>query len=224
VHDTAIHLDNLTKVYQTGKGSLTVLDHVNLTVGPTEAVALIGASGAGKSTLLSLIAGLDRPTSGTATVAGLELGAATPQQLAAFRFQRLGLIFQQHHLIPTLTALENVMLPCSPWRVDYNPRERAQELLGEVGLADRAHHLPAQLSGGEQQRVCIARALINQPQVLLADEPTGNLDEESAELVITLIRRLAAERQMALLLVTHDLALAHSLPRVLRLKAGALVD
>jgi predicted ABC-type transport system involved in lysophospholipase L1 biosynthesis ATPase subunit len=182
----------------------------------------VRASGAGKSTLLSLIAGLDQPTSGTVQVAGVDLGKARPKELAAFRFQRIGIVFQQYHLIPTLTAIENVMLPCVPWKLDYSARVRAAELLGMVGLAYRLDHLPAQLSGGEQQRVCIARALITRPALLLADEPTGNLDETVAAEVLSLIRQLAAQFGMALLCVTHDLSIAHSFPRVLQLKQGAL--
>ena len=182
----------------------------------------MGPSGSGKSTLLSLIAGLDRPTAGTVRTAGVELTRTPPGGLARFRFQHVGMVFQQHHLIPTLTALENVMLPCTPWKVDYAPRQRAEELLTLVGLKDRMAHLPAQLSGGEQQRVCIARALINRPTVLLADEPTGSLDEESAAEVLRLICDLAEQFGMALLFVTHDMHLARSFGRVVRLYRGQL--
>lgn len=154
--------------------------------------------------------------------AGVELTRTPPGGLARFRFQHVGMVFQQHHLIPTLTALENVMLPCTPWKVDYAPRQRAEELLTLVGLKDRMAHLPAQLSGGEPQRVCIARALINRPTVLLADEPTGRVDEESAAEVLRLICDLAEQFGMALLFVTHDMHLARSFGRVVRLYRGQL--
>lgn len=222
MNQPAIHLLDVSRSHRMGSKAITVLDQANLIVSPGEAVAIIGPSGAGKSTLLSLIAGLDRPTSGRVSVGGIDLTAAKPQQLAQFRFERVGFIFQQYHLIPTLTAIENVVLPCAPWRTEYPPRKRAAELLGLVGLDDRQHHLPAQLSGGEQQRVSIARALINHPSILLADEPTGNLDEESAAEVMRLIRSLAEQFQMTLVVVTHDQELARTSDRVILLKNGKL--
>lgn len=220
--DKAIFLNDVTKRYAAKGGGLTVLENINLSLDAGEAAALVGSSGAGKSTLLSIIAGLDRPTAGTVMTAGVDLGKAKAKELAAFRFRHVGFIFQQYHLIPTLTAVENVMLPCVPWKVAYNTRQRALELLELVGLGSRVDHLPAQLSGGEQQRVCIARALINRPSLLLADEPTGNLDEDSAAEVLRLIRSLAAEFQMALLMVTHDMALARTFSRAVRLRQGVL--
>jgi ABC-type lipoprotein export system ATPase subunit len=222
--DKAIVLQSVTKKYRTQTGELAVLSDVNLTLDQGDALALVGASGAGKSTLLSIIAGLERPSSGTVITAGIDLGKVRAKELAAFRFRHIGFIFQQYHLIPTLTAIENVMLPCVPWKVDYNPRQRAAELLDLVGLGSRKDHLPAQLSGGEQQRVCIARALINRPSLLLADEPTGNLDDESATEVFQLIRTLSEEFQMALLMVTHDMNLARTFERVVRLKQGVLQE
>ncbi|HLN62634.1 MAG TPA: ABC transporter ATP-binding protein [Symbiobacteriaceae bacterium] len=220
----AIRLNDVTKRFRMHAADVTILDGVNLTVDKGEALALVGSSGAGKSTLLSLIAGLDRPSSGRVVTAGIDLAKAKTSELAAVRFRHIGFIFQQYHLIPTLTALENVILPCVPWKVAYEPRRRAEELLQHVGLGHRTNHLPAQLSGGEQQRVCIARALINRPSLLLADEPTGNLDDESAGDVLGLIRGLAAQYQMSLLLVTHDMSLAKSFGRVLRLQQGHLGD
>ncbi|WP_374713783.1 ABC transporter ATP-binding protein [Symbiobacterium terraclitae] len=219
----AIELRGVTKRYRGGGAQdLLILNGVDLELEPGGKLALVGPSGSGKSTLLSLIAGLDLPTSGTVRTAGVDLTSARPAELARFRFQHVGMIFQQHHLIPTLTALENVMLPCTPWKVDYQPRRRAEELLTLVGLQDRMAHLPAQLSGGEQQRVCIARALMNRPTVLLADEPTGNLDEASAREVLRLILDLAEQFRMALLFVTHDMQLARSFGRVVRLYQGEL--
>jgi putative ABC transport system ATP-binding protein len=222
--EKAILLSDVTKRYSVRNGLLTILDGISLSLDQGDSVALIGSSGAGKSTLLSIMAGLDHPTTGTVITSGIDLGTAKAGALPAFRFRHIGFIFQQYHLIPTLTAVENVMLPCVPWKVDYDPRQRAAELLDLVGLGDRKDHLPAQLSGGEQQRVCIARALVNRPSLLLADEPTGNLDEESAAEVLRLIRTLAAQFEMALLLVTHDMALARSFNRVLRLRQGALQE
>jgi lipoprotein-releasing system ATP-binding protein len=218
----AIELSGVTKKYRVAGGELSVLDHVDLTLAQGDKLALVGSSGAGKSTLLSLIAGLDKATSGDVIVAGSNLGQTPLRKMAAFRFKHVGIIFQQYHLIPTLTALENVMLPCAPWKVPYNPRQRATDILHLVGLTERSDHLPAQLSGGEQQRVCIARALINHPTLLLADEPTGNLDEESAADVMRLIEDLAQQFNLSLLVVTHDLTLARSIGNTVRVRNGRL--
>jgi len=222
VNGLAVELTGVTRRFRAHGREVSVLEGLDLAVADGESLALVGSSGAGKSTLLSLLAGLDRPSSGNVVVCGTDLGKARPSHLAAFRFQNIGIVFQQYHLIPTLTALENVMLPCAPWRVAYNPRQRAAELLELVGLTERTQHFPAQLSGGEQQRVCIARALINSPRLLLADEPTGNLDEDSARDVIALIRQITAENRQTLVVVTHDLDLAQTFPRVLRLRQGKL--
>lgn len=215
-----LRLRGVTKSFRLRDTEVQVLKGVDLEMAPGEKVAMVGHSGAGKSTLLSIIAGLEKPTSGEVVTAGVDLVRIRPAQLARFRFDHIGFIFQQYHLIPTLTALENVMLPCVPWKVDYNPRNRAEELLALVGLADRKDHLPAQLSGGEQQRVCIARALINRPTLLLADEPTGNLDEDSEREVLRLIQDLSERFGMSLLFVTHDMDLARSFPRTVRLRGG----
>lgn len=219
---SAVVLTDVTKGYRIRDTDLTVLRGLNFTLEAGAEAALVGASGSGKSTLLSLIAGLDKPTTGQVVTAGVDLVRAKARDLPAFRFQHIGFVFQQYHLIPTLTAMENVLLPCAPWRVNYRPKERAAELLHLVGLGDRLDHLPAQLSGGEQQRVCVARALINRPTLLLADEPTGNLDEASAGEVLGLIRELAAQFNMALLMVTHDMGLARSFSRVVRLSQRCL--
>jgi putative ABC transport system ATP-binding protein len=220
--DLAIRLQDVTKSFALRGQEVSVLAGVNLELTRGDALAIVGHSGAGKSTLLSIMAGLERPTAGTVVTAGVDLTRLPARKLAAFRFAHVGFVFQQYHLVPTLTALENVMLPCAPWKVAYKPRERAAELLRLVGLGQRMDHLPAQLSGGEQQRVCIARALINRPTLLLADEPTGNLDERSEEEVVGLIRSLALEFGMSLLFVTHNLILARSFPRTLQLRDGTL--
>ncbi len=220
----AVLLEGVTKVFRSRDREVRVLDGVNVEVRRGASVGILGHSGAGKSTLLSIIAGIERPTAGVVQTGGVDLLRARPSQLPKFRFQHVGFVFQQYHLIPTLNALENVMMPCVPWKVDYDPRQRATELLGLVRLADRADHLPSQLSGGEQQRVCIARALINRPTLLLADEPTGNLDEESEQEVMGLIRDLADQFGMTLLFVTHSRELAGSFQRVVRLKSGVVVE
>ncbi|GAB6876463.1 ABC transporter ATP-binding protein [Thermaerobacter litoralis] len=221
--DAALILEGVKKSYRLRDTEVQVLNGVDLTLARGEKVALVGHSGSGKSTLLSIVAGLQPPTAGRVVAAGVDVTAARPAELPRFRFENVGFVFQQYHLIPTLTALENVMLPCVPWKVDYDPRERARELLELVGLGHRLDHLPAQLSGGEQQRVCIARALINHPTLLLADEPTGNLDEDSERDVMRLIHDLADRFGMTVLFVTHDLGLARAFQRVVRLNGGAVV-
>src|SRR3990167_1350650 len=218
-----IRVRDLTLRLPSGGRTLTVLDGVTLDVEDAEVCAVTGPSGSGKSTLLGLIAGLDRPSAGTIEVAGVALTPLGEDALARFRRDTLGFVFQAFHLIPTLTAAENVAGPLGlAGARDARPRARA--LLDEVGLADRAHHYPVQLSGGEQQRVAIARALALRPRVLLADEPTGNLDSATGGGVIELLLGLNRERGSTLLLVTHDEALAGKADRVLRLRDGRLLD
>jgi len=218
-----IRVRDLTLRLPSGGRTLTVLDGVTLDVEDAEVCAVTGPSGSGKSTLLGLIAGLDRPSAGTIEVAGVALTPLGEDALARFRRDTLGFVFQAFHLIPTLTAAENVAVPLElAGARDARPRARA--LLDEVGLADRAHHYPVQLSGGEQQRVAIARALALRPRVLLADEPTGNLDSATGGGVIELLLGLNRERGSTLLLVTHDEALAGKADRVLRLRDGRLLD
>jgi len=216
VRDLALRLPS-------GGRTLTILDGVTLDVEAAEVCAVTGPSGSGKSTLLGLVAGLDRPSAGTIEVAGVELTRLGEDALARFRRDTLGFVFQAFHLIPTLTAAENVAVPLELAAVADAPA-RARALLDEVGLADRAHHYPVQLSGGEQQRVAIARALALRPRVLLADEPTGNLDSATGGGVIELLLGLNRERGSTLLLVTHDEALAGKADRVLRLRDGRLLD
>ena len=216
VRDLALRLPS-------GGRTLTILDGVTLDVPAAEVCAVTGPSGSGKSTLLGLVAGLDRPSAGTIEVAGVELTRLGEDALARFRRDTLGFVFQAFHLIPTLTAAENVAVPLELAAVADAPA-RARALLDEVGLADRAHHYPVQLSGGEQQRVAIARALALRPRVLLADEPTGNLDSATGGGIIALLLGLNRERGSTLLLVTHDEALAGRADRVLRLRDGRLLD
>ncbi len=214
----------LRKVYRGGGGTeLTVLDGVDLEVGAGEAVAIIGASGAGKSTLLHLLGGLDRPTGGEVWIAGRGLSGLEGPDLAAFRNRVIGFVFQFHHLLREFTALENVMMPLLIGGAERDEAEaRAHDLLGQVGLADRTTHRSTELSGGEQQRVAVARALANSPALVLADEPSGNLDTHTSERLHELFFRLRAEHGVALVLATHNRELADRTDRVLRVKDGGL--
>ncbi len=219
-----ITTENLTKIYTDG-APVRALDDVTLEIAAGEFVAITGPSGSGKSTLLNLIGTLDRPTSGRVVVDGVDVGTLRGNALADFRRERIGFVFQMFHLVPTLTALENVMLPLVPYRrgLKFRLEERARELLEAVGLGDRLHHLPGQLSGGEQQRVAVARALINTPKVILADEPTGNLDSQAGAEIVALLRQLNRERGVTVLVATHNEAVAQAADRILRLRDGRLV-
>ena len=208
--------------FTSGDRSVDVLADVTLAIPPRQFVAIAGPSGSGKSTLLGLIAGLDRPSAGRIHVAGAEVTALGEDALARFRLDTIGYIFQSFHLIPTLTALENVAVPLElAGEADALPRARA--LLGEVGLGDRAEHYPVQLSGGEQQRVAVARAVARRPPVLLADEPTGNLDSATGKQIIELILGLNRTLGSTLVLVTHDPALAAHADRLITLRDGRVV-
>jgi lipoprotein-releasing system ATP-binding protein len=213
----------LAKTYVMGKRTLEVLRGVDLTVMRGDVLALRGASGAGKSTLLHLIGGLDSPNSGEIHFKGQNLAAFSEAQLTQFRNQRVGFIFQAYHLLPELTALENVCLPARVARVPMSRAgARGRELLDRVGLQDRMEHRPSELSGGEQQRVAIARALINEPELLLADEPTGNLDSHTGGEIIDLLRSLRLESQTTLVIATHDEKVASCAPRVVHLVDGQI--
>jgi putative ABC transport system ATP-binding protein len=219
---------NLTKVYPSGGQPLTVLREVSLEVEPGGFLAVVGPSGCGKTTLLGLLAGLDVPTSGTVTLDGSDLGAMGEDERARLRADKVGFVFQSFQLMPTLTAQENVQVPIE---LASNGRgggrsatERARELLARVGLAGREHHYPAQLSGGEQQRVAVARAFANDPRILFADEPTGNLDAATGERIIELLMRLNRELGTTLVLVTHDPQLASLARTTLRLRDGMAVE
>jgi putative ABC transport system ATP-binding protein len=220
--ETILNISNLTKTYQSAGKMLTVLDNINFAVTAGSTSAIVGPSGSGKTTLLGLCAGLDRATSGMVELNSINLGKLTEDQLAQVRNQYIGFIFQNFQLLPTLTAIENVMVPLE-LRGEKNIRARAMDLLDKVGLADRGHHYPTQLSGGEQQRVSLARAFSNAPRILFADEPTGNLDAETSEKVVKLLFDLNREAGTTLVLVTHDLELAAKTQRILRIKGGKLI-
>lgn len=213
----------MTKDYATAQGSFAALRSTDLTIGAGEMVAIEGPSGSGKSTLLNLLAGIDRPTSGRITVGGVSITQLGEEALTRWRGAHVGLVFQFFQLMPTLTALENVLLAEEFQRATPGDRGRAGELLSRVGLTAVADHLPAELSGGEQQRVAIARALVNDPPLLLADEPTGNLDTETGERVMDLLTAFAAAGR-TMVFVTHDAALASRAERVLRMRDGVIVE
>ncbi len=206
-------------------GALEAVRGVNLQVAQGEFVAIMGRSGSGKSTLLNLIAGLESPTRGRILYQGKEISSLDEDSLALWRRVNIGLVFQSFHLIPTLNALENVAFPLYPLKMSATERKKwANERLAQVGLDTRADHLPSRLSGGEQQRVAIARALVNHPSLILADEPTGNLDTTTGEEILTLFRRLNAETGVALLIITHDEKVAQATDRTLYMQDGRLTD
>jgi putative ABC transport system ATP-binding protein len=221
--ENILHIANLGKTYQSAGNTLTVLDNINFSVAEGSTSAIVGPSGSGKTTLLGLCAGLDRSSTGIVELNGINLGNLNEDKRAQVRNQYVGFIFQNFQLLPTLTALENVMVPLE-LRGEKNIKARALDLLDKVGLAERGHHYPAQLSGGEQQRVSLARAFSNQPKILFADEPTGNLDAETSEKVIKLIFDLNKEAGTTLVMVTHDLELAAKTQRILRIKGGKLIS
>jgi ABC-type lipoprotein export system ATPase subunit len=214
---------SLAKSYAMGRRTLEVLRGVNLDVARGEFLALRGASGAGKSTLLHLMGGLDSPNAGEIFFAGQNLAAFSESQLAHFRNRRVGFVFQTYHLLPELTALENVCLPARVARMPAaQAAARGRELLARVGLKERIEHKPSELSGGEQQRVAIARALVNEPELLLADEPTGNLDSHTGGEIIALLKNLRAEKQTTLVIATHDAKVAAHAQRVVELADGRI--
>jgi putative ABC transport system ATP-binding protein len=220
----AIELRDVTKRYGIARDQqVLAADDVSLSVAPGAFVALTGASGSGKSTLLHLIGALERPDSGTIIAAGADVGTLHGAALAGYR-RTVGFVFQRYHLLPALTALDNVIAPVLPYRTTFNKRERGRQLLAAVGLAGREQSLPGRMSGGEQQRVAIARALINTPALLLADEPTGNLDSATAAEILRLLSELRREHAMTTILATHDPQVAAHCERLVRLRDGAVVD
>lgn len=221
--ETILNIQDLSKTYQSAGRTLTVLNNINFSVEAGSTLSIVGPSGSGKTTLLGLCAGLDRSTSGIVELNNIRLDNLNEDQRALVRNQYVGFIFQNFQLLPTLTALENVMVPLE-LRGEKNIRARSLDLLDKVGLADRVNHYPAQLSGGEQQRVSLARAFSNQPKILFADEPTGNLDAETSEKVVRLIFDLNKEAGTTLVLVTHDLDLASKTQRIIRLKGGNVIS
>jgi putative ABC transport system ATP-binding protein len=218
-----VRLEDINLKLESAAGEVNILRGLDLAVRAGETVSVVGPSGSGKSTMMMVIAGLERPTSGRVSVAGQDLGAQGEDALALFRRERIGIVFQDFHLIPTMTALENVAVPLELAR-RRDAFARAEAELAAVGLAHRLAHYPGQLSGGEQQRVALARAFVIQPQILLADEPTGNLDGETGRHVIDLMFALRAARGTTLLLITHDPAIAARCARTVHLIDGRIVD
>jgi putative ABC transport system ATP-binding protein len=213
---------NVTKSYTVDHRAITVLDNVSLNIAKGAFVVITGSSGSGKTTLLTLLSGLDHPTSGQIFIDGQDITGATEEELAPLRNRAIGFVFQSFHLVPSMTALENIMFPAELCG-DLQAREQADQLLSRVGLADRRDNLPSQLSGGEKQRVAICRALINRPKLLFADEPTGNLDSENGDMVLTQLIDLKNEHGATLVLVTHNPDIARVADRVLTLKDGRLI-
>ena len=222
---TDLNLQAVSKDFTTGTGTLSVLRGVDLELARGDAVAVTGPSGSGKSTLLYIVGTLDDVSSGTVSAMGHELAALNEQELATFRNKHIGFIFQDHHLLPQCTVLENVLVPLLAGAgVQQADEERAGQLLERVGLSERATHRPAQLSGGERQRVAVCRALINSPEIVLADEPTGNLDQATADAVGELLLELSQEQNVLLICVTHSKSLADRFPKHLELQDGKLID
>lgn len=217
-----IEIKNVTKTVRSGADDLTILAEVSLEIPDGQFVAITGASGSGKSTLLGLLAGLDAPSSGEILIDGENITVMSEDSLARLRSDKLGFIFQSFHLIPSLTAFENILIPLEI-RGEKNGKERATQLLEEVGLTNRGHHYPNELSGGEQQRVAIARAFANNPKILLADEPTGNLDSRNGQHIFELMTALHGNKKTTLVLVTHDQELADRAERQIRLRDGKVV-
>lgn len=218
-----LHVQHLTQIYQSGNKSLTVLDDIDFDIKKGSVTAIVGPSGSGKTTLLGLCAGLDRATKGEIVLAGKALSKLSEDERAKVRSEFVGFVFQSFQLIPTLTALENVLVPIELKGIK-NGDKSAKNLLERVGLGDRTHHYPSQLSGGEQQRVAIARAFINEPQILFADEPTGNLDNTTGESIQDLIFSLNKDQGTTLILVTHDMNLAKKADRIISLRGGKIVE
>lgn len=217
-------LAGVSKTYRSGIGEpVTAVDAVTLDIPPGQSLAITGRSGSGKSTLLHLIGAMDVPDAGQITLDDIDIARQRDSQRAALR-RRIGFVFQRFHLLPALTALDNVLAPVIPYRTDFDKVIRARELLGAVGLADRARHLPSQLSGGEQQRVAIARALINRPGLVLADEPTGNLDTSTGAEIVALLLQLRDDHGLTLLVATHDTSIAERCDRTLCLTDGKIVS
>jgi putative ABC transport system ATP-binding protein len=218
-----LHVKHLTKTFRSADRELTVLKDINFSLNEGQGLSIVGPSGSGKTTLLGLCAGLDQPTNGFIKLLDIELNRLNEDDRAYVRNQYVGFIFQNFHLLPTINALENVMLPLE-LRGEKKIKGRAEEMLTRVGLEERMDHYPSQLSGGEQQRVAIARAFIASPKILFADEPTGNLDEETAAIVSSLLFQINREENTTLVLVTHNLNLAENTGRILKLERGLLIE
>ncbi|MBV9761606.1 MAG: ABC transporter ATP-binding protein [Acidobacteriaceae bacterium] len=222
-HSTVIEVRQLWKVIENPPSRVEILRDVSFSVPRGQFLAIMGASGSGKSTLLGLLAGLDTVTSGTISVDGVDITNLREDALARVRGRKIGFVFQSYQLVPTLTAEENILLPAELSGLNGNPRRRAAELLDRVGLTQRAHHYPVQLSGGEQQRIALARAFITRPPILMADEPTGNLDSANGQHVLDLLVQLNREEKTTLILVTHDRNLAEYADRIVTLRDGRVL-
>ncbi|MEX0812312.1 MAG: ABC transporter ATP-binding protein [Chitinophagales bacterium] len=223
IEANVLNVKNLSKIFISGSKELKVLDNVNFEVAAGDSIAIVGTSGSGKTTLLGLCAGLDHASSGSVELNGISLNGLNEDERAMVRNQHVGFIFQNFNLMPGLTALENVMIPME-LKGEKQAQEKALALLDKVGLGDRANHYPTQLSGGEQQRVSIARAFSNNPTILFADEPTGNLDEETGATIESLIFELNRANNTTLVIVTHDMALAKKTNRILTMKRGEIYE
>ena len=217
-----IEFKNVTKSFKQGERSISVLNDLNFVLSDSGTIAVIGKSGSGKSTFLSLLAGLDSPTSGSVSLDGVNLSELSAKDLTSFRAKNIGIVFQSFHLLPNFTALENVLLPLEVLKID-NADEKAEEILEMVGLGSRKNHFPNQLSGGEKQRVAIARAMVTNPKILLADEPSGNLDPETGQRVIGTLFETAKSRNQTLILVTHDIELAQKCDIIFEIKDHKII-
>ena len=220
---TILSVEHLNKLFKSGEKSVTILHDISFAIEEGSACAIVGPSGSGKTTLIAICAGLERPTEGAVLLNGTAMHSASEEELSRVRNQFVGFVFQSFQLLPSLTALENVMVPAEI-RGENHARSRAEDLLRQVGLGARLHHYPIQLSGGEQQRVAIARAFMNHPRILFADEPTGNLDSETAREIVRLIFQLNAEAGTTLVLVTHDRELTEQASRIISLKGGRVLS
>lgn len=219
--------ENISKIYESKEHgqTLQVLSDINLEIIKGESIAIVGASGSGKSTLLHILGGLDTPSTGSIFFNGTKISSLNKDELATFRNRNLGFVFQFHHLLPEFSAIENVFMPGLIAKTPFNElREKAADLLTQFGLEGRMNHRPSELSGGEQQRVAVARALINDPEIILADEPTGNLDENSTQNLLSILFPLVKSRNLTLVLVTHDMQIANTCTKTYKLERGSLVD
>ncbi|MFT6632010.1 MAG: putative ABC transport system ATP-binding protein [Bacteriovoracaceae bacterium] len=217
-----IQFNNVVKTFEQGTKEIHVLDGINFDLKETGLIAIVGKSGSGKSTFLSLLAGLDKPSSGEIKVSGEKISDMGESEMTRFRAQNIGIIFQNFHLIDNFTAYENVLLPLEVMKI-AEPEKKAKEALGLVGLEDRIHHFPNQLSGGEKQRVAIARAYVTNPKIILADEPSGNLDPETGESVMEMLFKTAKELKQTVILVTHDMELAKKCDHIYEIKSHKIV-
>lgn len=223
--ENLIEIKNISKVYRMGQEKIIALNGINLNIANGEICCLLGTSGSGKSTLLNLIAGLEKPTNGTITINGKSIHNMSERNLAKFRQVNIGFVFQSYNLLSTLTALENVAMPLIFNKVPRSIRnKRALKMLKSVGLGNRVRHRPSEMSGGQQQRVSLARAFINNPRIVFADEPTGNLDTKTTQEMMDLIVGMVRKNKQTLILVTHDMGIAHYADRIIRISDGKIVD